>query len=396
MGSPSLPVRTSISGSWSASSASAARRAGPCSALLRRDRCLERRRREVVLFDAGGSTEAVADPDLDEPVHAPDLSGAHFVRAGPPTGLEDLDRRDLPGSALRQIEPLARTYGPVDHPDVRELLAACAALDLEDPACRRRIGPAVGGRQQGLDAAHQLGDAGPRAGRAGEHRMQVACPGLRHQGRLPLLGGAGSVLDVARQQGLIVLGQRGRLAVGERGVVAVLGRAEDRRSGPEIGDRTHQQDVRRQSCSDGRHHRGRIGAHPVDLVDEQQGRHAQPLQRAHQDPGLWLHALHGRDHQYGAVENGEHPLDLGDEVWVTGSVDHVDHGVARPEGDDGRLDRDPAATFQCQGVGLGGAGIDRSRRFDDSGEMQEPFGQCGLTGIDMGEDAEIQDAAGHA
>ena len=71
----------------------------------------------------------------------------------------------------------------------------------------------------------------------------------------------------------------------------------------------------------------------VDLVHEQQRRDAQPLQGSHQDAGLRLHALDGGEHQDGAVQDAQHPLDLSDEVGVAGGVDQVDRdGAAQPKG----------------------------------------------------------------
>jgi len=64
-----------------------------------------------------------------------------------------------------------------------------------------------------------------------------------------------------------------------------------------------------------------------------------PLEDTDEDTGLRLDALDGRDHEHGDVEHGEGSLDLGDEVRVAGS---------------------------------------------------EPFGQCGLTGFDMGDDPEVE------
>ena len=139
-----------------------------------------------------------------------------------------------------------------------------------------------------------------------------------------------------------------------------------------------------------------VGADAVDLVDEQQRRHAEPLQRAHQDPGLRLDALDRREHEHRAVEDAQRALDLGDEVGVAGGVDDVDGHVAERERDDGGPDGDAAAALEREGVGLGGPGVDRPGAVDDSGEMQEPLGQCGLTGVDMGQDAEVERTCGHA
>ena len=41
-------------------------------------------------------------------------------------------------------------------------------------------------------------------------------------------------------------------------------------------------------------------------------------------------------------------------------------------------------------VGPGRAGVDRSRLVDDSGQVEEPLGEGGLTGVDVGEDAQVE------
>ena len=133
-----------------------------------------------------------------------------------------------------------------------------------------------------------------------------------------------------------------------------------------------------------------VGAGAVDLVDEQQGGHPEPLQGAHQDPGLRLDTLDGGQHEDRAVEHPEGALDLGDEVRVPGGVDHVHGDVVQRERHDRGLDRDAAPALEREAVGLGGAGVDGARLVEHSGEVQEPLGESGLTGVDVGEDAQVQ------
>ena len=95
-----------------------------------------------------------------------------------------------------------------------------------------------------------------------------------------------------------------------------------------------------------------IGTDAIDLVDEQQRGHAKALQRAHQHDRLRLHTLDGGQHQHRAVEHGERPFDLRDEVRVARGVDDVHGQVADREGDDRGPDRDAALTFERQRVGL--------------------------------------------
>ena len=105
-----------------------------------------------------------------------------------------------------------------------------------------------------------------------------------------------------------------------------------------------------------------VGAGPVDLVDEHDRRDAQPLQGAHQDQRLRLHALDRRDDQHGAVQQAQGALDLGDEVRVAGGVDEVDGRAVDLEGHHRRADGDAPAPFERHRVGVGGAGVHAADR----------------------------------
>ena len=250
----------------------------------------------------------------------------------------------------------------------------------------------VGSVEQRADRVHEVGDAGPGRGRPGEHRVQRRRPGLRgHQGH-QLLRGAVPSLDVRRQQHVVVLGQGDRLALVE-GVVVGGVRGEPGDPGAEPSSRPHRQDVRAQPAPYRVEHGVDVCPGAVDLVDEDQGRYAESLQRAHEDPRLRLHALDGGQHQHGAVQHAEDTLDLGDEVGVAGGVDDVDVDVAEREPDDGGLDRDAATAFEREAVGAGGAGVDRPGPVDDPGVVQESLGEGGLTGVDVGEDAQVETSA---
>ena len=137
------------------------------------------------------------------------------------------------------------------------------------------------------------------------------------------------VVDVGGEQRVVVLGQRARPATAKPASRRAAGRA--RRAVPSRGPCPSRRcrGVSLSAISASTPSVARPGA--VDLVDEDQRRDAQPAQRAHQHPGLRLHALDRGDHQHGAVEHAEHPLDLGDEVRVAGRVDQVDGDVAERE-----------------------------------------------------------------
>ena len=133
-----------------------------------------------------------------------------------------------------------------------------------------------------------------------------------------------------------------------------------------------------------------VGTGAVDLVDEDEGRDPQALERPHEQRRLRLDALDRRDDEDRPVEDVEDALDLGDEVRVARRVDEVDGQVAEEERRDGRPDRDPALALEIERVGLGRAGIDAADVIDGAGGVEETFGEGGLTGVDVGENAEIE------
>ena len=57
---------------------------------------------------------------------------------------------------------------------------------------------------------------------------------------------------------------------------------------------------------------------------------------------------------------------------------------------DGRLDRDAALLLERQRVGLRRAGIDAAELVDDTGRVQQPFGESCLTGVYMRQDPKVQ------
>ena len=133
---------------------------------------------------------------------------------------------------------------------------------------------------------------------------------------------------------------------------------------------------------------------PVDLVDEDQRRDVEPLERAEQQRRLGLDALDRRDDEHRTVEDAEDALDLGDEVGVAGRVDEVDREIADQERGDRGPDRDAAFALELERVGLGGAGVDAADVVDRAGGEEESLGEGGLTGVDVGEDSEIERAHG--
>ena len=318
-----------------------------------------------------------------------DPAGPDLVGADPLPFFEDLDPGDLAGASTREVEALTGPHRSGEHPDVGRLLAGPAPLDLEHPARRLARRGRHGAGQERRDPGHQVGNAGTGGRRSGEHRVQHRVARLGCGFGEELARRTVAPFDVRREQGVVVLGQDNGLTLAE-GVVLGSVRREGRGPRPEPRGGAHRQDVRGQPAADRLQDTLDVGARAVDLVDEQQGRHPEPLQRPHQDPGLGLDPLDRGQQEHGPVEHAEDALDLGDEVGVARGVDDVDRRVVERERHHGGLDRDAAPALQREAVGPGGAGVDRSRLVDDPREVQEALGEGGLTGVDVGEDAQVE------
>ena len=142
----------------------------------------------------------------------------------------------------------------------------------------------------------------------------------------------------------------------------------------------HRDDRRRELLGDRRAARARRSApaRSILFTNRSVGM-PQPLQRAHQHPGLRLHALDGRDRpaprrrarsstrSTSAMKSGWPGVSI--RLTVTSPID---------ERHDGRLDRDAALAFQREGVGLGAAVVDAADLVDDAGCVEQPLGQVVL------------------
>ena len=197
------------------------------------------------------------------------------------------------------------------------------------------------------------------------------------------------VLDVRRHDPLVAFREHLGHPSAERGVLSARegeggGARAERVRGSDRYDRL------RQALGDVPHHTLVAGAGSVDLVHEHERRNAQPLQGTHQDAGLRLHALDGRDHEDRAVEHAQHTFHLRNEVGMAGRVDQVDLHVLQRERRDGRPDRDAALPLQRERVGLRRAGIDAAELVDGAGGIQQPLGESCLTGVYMRQDPQVQ------
>ncbi len=316
-------------------------------------------------------------PDFPYADVVPDPGGA---QPADPADLPRRDRAARAGGAVReQIDPghPVRAHGvphpqrPADHPQEGEPFPGRATLHLEDRPGRWPVRADRRRRQQAGDPVDQVVDAHPGDRGPEVHRMHPPPhPQRRHR---PVLHESGEHL-------VVVVREAQQVHVG----------ANLRVPGADPVDAAHRDDRGTDPRRDLVQQPVEARSGTVHLVHEDQRRDAQPVQGAGDHPGLCLHALDGRDDQDSAVKNRQCPLHLGDEIRVPGRVDQIDRTVVNAERDDRGLDGDPASPFQLQGVGLRAAVVHAADLVDDPGGVQKPLGEAGLTGVDVRQDAEIE------
>ena len=322
--------------------------------------------------------DRVTDPHGAEAADRRHLAGPEHVPARGAGRGEDPDRGGLGVLPAPDRHALARPERAGEQADVRHALSRGRPLDLEDPPRDVRIGVAAGPAQQLVDAREECIDPDPPRGGPDIDGVDRAGPGLDPEALAQTLGREGRwIADERIKDGLVVLGKR----LDQGGTTGV-------------GRRPRRQDPRRQPSLHLGHDTVHVCPRAVDLVDEDQGRDVDPLQRAEQQRRLRLDALHRRDDEDRPVQDAKDAFDLGDEVGVAGRVDEVDREVAQEERGDRGPDGDAAFAFEIERVGLGRAGVDAADLVDGAGGEEEALGESGLTGVDVGEDAEVERAHG--
>lgn len=264
------------------------------------------------------------------------------------------------------------------------------AVDLEHGPRDRTVDVAFRCRKKLGDARGQCVQTCTGHRRAEEHGKHVGS--LRLRGELPAKVGVRDrchAIDVRRQKRVVVLGEHLSESLDERRIRSAE-RPHSRGAGAEAVHRAHRDGVGRQLLRDALDRPYVLRADAIDLVQEEQYGDAKPPQGPHDDPRLRLDTLDDGDHEYGAIEHVQHAFHLGDEVRMTGRVDEVDGDVIDHERHDGRLDRYPSLAFEREEVRLSAAAVDAADLVDDAGGIEQPLGECGLTGVYMSQDPQVQ------
>ncbi len=132
-----------------------------------------------------------------------------------------------------------------------------------------------------------------------------------------------------------------------------------------------------------------VRAHAVHLVNEADAGNVVLIGLPPYRFRLRLHAGDGVENCYCAIQHAQATLDLGGEIYVAGSIDDVDLGVAPLTRGRGGSNRDAALLLLLHPVHGGGALMNFAELVGAAGVIQNPLSRGGLTGIDMSRDADI-------
>ena len=144
-----------------------------------------------------------------------------------------------------------------------------------------------------------------------------------------------------------------------------------------------------QAVADHVHAAEEVGADAVHLVDEADTGHTVAVGLAPHGFRLGLHAGDGVEYGHGTIKHAQGAFHFDGEVDVAGGVDDVDL-VFKPETSRrGGSDGDAAFLLLFHPVHRGAALVGFADFMVFAGVVQDAFGRRGLTGIDVGHDADI-------
>src|SRR6185312_12465513 len=132
-----------------------------------------------------------------------------------------------------------------------------------------------------------------------------------------------------------------------------------------------------------------ISAHLVNLIDETNSGNAVLIGLPPDFFRLRLHSMHGVKYSDCAVKHAQRALNLGGEIHVAGSINDVDADVAPGAGGGGGGDGDAALLLLLHPVHGRSAFVDLSDAVRASGIKQDALRRSGLTGVDVGHDADV-------
>jgi hypothetical protein len=132
-----------------------------------------------------------------------------------------------------------------------------------------------------------------------------------------------------------------------------------------------------------------IGPHLVNFVDKANSWNAVFIGLPPDFFRLRLHPVHRVKYRNRAVEHAQRSFHLGGKVYVAGRVNNVDADVAPGAGGRGGGNGDAALLFLLHPIHGRSPLVDLSDAVRASGIEKDSLRRSGLTGIDVGHDADI-------
>src|SRR5699024_4763278 len=153
----------------------------------------------------------------------------------------------------------------------------------------------------------------------------------------------------------------------------------------------HDQRLRAEAVDDGLHGVVEVRTQLVHLVDEADARDVVLISLTPDLLRLRLNAFLRVENCDSAVQDTQGTLDLNGEVDVTRGIDQVDLVVVPEAGRRGGRNRDAALLLLLHPVHGGCTVVGLAHLTVDTGVEEDAFGGGGLTGIDVGHDADVAD-----
>ena len=296
---------------------------------------------------------------------------------------------------------------------VRQRLCVGIGGDLDGFVACRHGGGAVGGRRPDLDEeVGQPVDADLAGGRSADHGEDAGVLDALQQRALELLERGDLALQVLLQQSvvadddaldqvvvhlvLLLLHLGGDLRrVGHTAVVEVGGVGEQIRDATKLGLRADRQLQRRDASAEPFtqlvESSFEAGSLPVELVDEDHPRHAEPGGQPPDRLGLHLHSIDRAHHEHGQVDDLQRRGDVAQEVGIPGGVDEV-HLVAVPlEGHHRERQRLAPLLLLRIVVADRRAILHTTEALDGTRAVEQRFGEGGLSRTPVTDESDVAD-----
>jgi hypothetical protein len=264
------------------------------------------------------------------------------------------------------------------------------------------------------DGVEQSLDAYVLECRADENGIQLVAQGAFPDGRMNHMGGDGLVVDVGIHEVFIVFGGHFEhlapaLLGGDKqvfgdvgfleGCAQLLALVEDGSHFYEVdyaGERALRPDgqlqddgIGEQFIADAIDGHLEVGPGLIHLVNEAQARQVVLLSLSPDGLGLCLDTFAAVEHCHGAVEHTERAFDLGGEVDVSRGIDKVYFKFLPRAPGGGGGDGDSSFLLLFEIVHNGGAVVDLAHFVGFSRVIEDPLGDGGLAGVDVGHNAYV-------